>query len=186
MPASGHRFPLLLYTYILNRWWRAVLAIGILLLVMAAGLRFVPQYVPRAHFLQLEAGVLWAVGGIGTVAIFAGAGLVEPASENVVIGVPEAGRVEAVLVTKGQTVKAGATTILLGGTIKDDKALAGVLYFAPKLDWVLGGSDLVGREVRLSQVLIVPPLKAGPFEIIVILFDKGGNLGTATLKMRVE
>jgi hypothetical protein len=71
MPASGHRFPLLLYTYILNRWWRAVLAIGILLLVMAAGLRFIPQYAPRAHFLQLEAGVLWAVGGIGTVAIFA-------------------------------------------------------------------------------------------------------------------
>lgn len=38
----------------------------------------------------------------------AGAGLVEPSSENVVIGVPEAGRVEAVLVAKGQAVKAGA------------------------------------------------------------------------------
>ena len=82
--------------------------------------------------------------------------------------------------------KVGATTLYLSGTIKDDKGLAGILFFAPKLDWILGGSDLRGREVRLSQPLIVPPLKAGTFEIVVNIFDRGGNLGSAKVKIEVE
>jgi hypothetical protein len=70
MPAYGHRFPLLIYTYILNRWWRAALAIGVVLLALAVGLAFAPQYLPQTHFLQVERGKLWAAGGIGVVAIF--------------------------------------------------------------------------------------------------------------------
>ena len=38
MPRSGHRHHLVLYTYMLNRWWKAILGIGIVLLVLAAGL----------------------------------------------------------------------------------------------------------------------------------------------------
>ena len=82
--------------------------------------------------------------------------------------------------------KAGATTILGGGDITDDRGLAAILFFAPRPDWVLGGSDLNGRKVRLNQALVVPPLEKGPFELIVLILDKGGNLATVRVKMEVE
>jgi len=43
----------------------------------------------------------------------AGAGLVEPASESIVIGVPEAGLVEEVYVKEGDVVKAGDKLLVL-------------------------------------------------------------------------
>ena len=82
--------------------------------------------------------------------------------------------------------RAGATTILLGGDLTDDKNLAAVQFFSPKLDWVVGGLDLDGRQVRLSEVLIVPPLEKGTFELVVSLIDRGGNISTVRLKMEVE
>jgi hypothetical protein len=82
--------------------------------------------------------------------------------------------------------RAGATTILLGGDLTDDKNLAAILFFAPKLDWVIGGFDLQGRQVRLNEALIVPPLEKGPFDLVVYLIDRGGNLATVRLKMEVE
>ena len=82
--------------------------------------------------------------------------------------------------------KAGATTFHLGGTVTDDKALAGILYFSPRHDWVLGGSDLCGRQVRLNQPLIVPPLEKGAFEVVILIIDRGGNIGTVNVKMAVE
>ncbi|MCX5684096.1 MAG: hypothetical protein NT049_10470, partial [Planctomycetota bacterium] len=82
--------------------------------------------------------------------------------------------------------RSGATTILLGGDLTDDKNLASILFFAPKLDWVVGGFNLDGRQVRLNEALIVPPLEKGPFELVVYLIDRGGNLSTARLKMEVE
>jgi hypothetical protein len=36
MAAVGRRFPLMMYTHMMDRWWRAVLAIGIALLALAA------------------------------------------------------------------------------------------------------------------------------------------------------
>jgi len=38
MPHGGRRHHLILYTYILNGWWRAILGIGIVLLALVAAL----------------------------------------------------------------------------------------------------------------------------------------------------
>lgn len=82
--------------------------------------------------------------------------------------------------------KAGATTFHLGGKITDDRNLAAILYFSPRHDWLLGGGDLRGTEVRLSQPLIVPPLEKGTFELVILIADRGGNIGTVNVKMEVE
>ena len=89
-------------------------------------------------------------------------------------------------ITHPTKLRAGATTILLGGELTDDKGLAAIQFFAPKLDWVVGGCDLEGRQVRLCEALIVPPLEKGPFELVVSLIDRGGNIAIARLKMEVE
>lgn len=81
---------------------------------------------------------------------------------------------------------AGTKVVYLSGEITDDRDLAAVLFWSPKLDWILGGSDLVGPKVRLSHALIVPPLEKGPFEIVVLVIDKGGNIATAKIKIEVE
>lgn len=92
----------------------------------------------------------------------------------------------AARITHPAKLKAGATTILLGGELTDDKGLAAVLFFAPKLDWVVGGFDLEGPRVALSEVLVVPPLEKGPFDLVVLVVDRGGNIAQARLKMEVE
>jgi len=89
-------------------------------------------------------------------------------------------------ITHPTKLRAGAATILLGGDLTDDKALGAVQFFSPRHDWVLGGMDLAGRQVRLNQVLVVPPLEKGPLEIVVSIIDRGGNLASARLKMEVE
>jgi len=89
-------------------------------------------------------------------------------------------------ITHPTKLKAGATTILVGGELTDDKGLAAVLFFAPKLDWVVGGFDLEGPRVDMNEALIVPPLEKGQFELVVILVDRGGNIAQARLKMEVE
>ena len=89
-------------------------------------------------------------------------------------------------ITHPTKLRAGATTILLEGDLTDDKGLAAIQFFAPKLDWVVGGFDLEGRQVRLNEALIVPPLEKGKFDLVVTLVDRGGNMSTARLKMEVE
>jgi hypothetical protein len=69
MPANGHRFRLILYAYVLNRWWRSLLGIGIVLLVLALGLGLAPRLLPQVHLMQVDEQVLWAAGGIGGLAI---------------------------------------------------------------------------------------------------------------------
>ncbi len=70
MPPSGHRHLLILYMYTVNRWWRAVLSNGIVLLVLAIGLGLLPRYLPQDKFLAVENQTLWAVGSIGLIVIF--------------------------------------------------------------------------------------------------------------------
>jgi hypothetical protein len=89
-------------------------------------------------------------------------------------------------ITHPTRLRAGDTTILLGGDLRDDKALGAIQFFSPRHDWVLGGMDLAGRQVRLNQVLVAPPLEKGPLEIVVTIIDRGGNLAAARLKMEVE
>lgn len=67
-PAPRHR--LLLYTYLLNRWWRAVLACGLTLLILAAGLAFIPYYFPQFPVVWVSDWILWIVTGIGVLTVF--------------------------------------------------------------------------------------------------------------------
>jgi hypothetical protein len=71
LPSSGRRHRLLLYTYILNRWWRGVLGTGIVLLALALGLGLLPAVLPQDQFLQVENQRLWVLGVIGALVIFA-------------------------------------------------------------------------------------------------------------------
>ncbi|MBM4017849.1 MAG: hypothetical protein FJ288_05890 [Planctomycetes bacterium] len=89
-------------------------------------------------------------------------------------------------ITHPAKLKVGATTILLGGEITDDNALGAIQFFSPRHDWVLGGMDLAGREVRLSHVVVVPPLEKGPLELVISIIDRGGNIGIVRAKMEVE
>jgi hypothetical protein len=70
MPTIGQRHRLILYTYLMNRWWRATLAIGITLLLMAAGLGGLPLVLPQLSVMLVEDWKLWVVAGAGTLAIF--------------------------------------------------------------------------------------------------------------------
>ena len=69
MPPSGHRHNLVLYTYMLNRWWKSILGIGVVLLALAAGLGGLPGALPQYHFLWVSDAILWVVGGAGAYAI---------------------------------------------------------------------------------------------------------------------
>jgi len=65
MPKSGHRHQLVLYAYMLNRWWRRILGIGLALLALAGGLGGLPLVLPQYHFLWIPDWVLWVAGIVG-------------------------------------------------------------------------------------------------------------------------
>lgn len=69
MPPGGHRHRLLLYTFMLNRWWRATLAIGLTMLIQAAGLGGLPLLLPRFPFLWVPDWKLWLFAGAGGFAL---------------------------------------------------------------------------------------------------------------------
>jgi hypothetical protein len=69
MPRSGHRHHLVLYTYMLNRWWKSIFGLGVVLLMLAAGLGGLPGILPQNHFLVVSDTALWVVGGTGAYAI---------------------------------------------------------------------------------------------------------------------
>jgi hypothetical protein len=69
MARSGRRHRLVLYTYMLNRWWRLTLSIGIFLLILAGGLGGLPGAFPQYHFLWVSDWVLWLVGIAGGITI---------------------------------------------------------------------------------------------------------------------
>jgi hypothetical protein len=69
MPANGHRFRLMLYAYVLNRWWRALLGIGLVLLVLTLVLGLAPRLLPQVHLMQVDDQVFWAAGGVAGLTI---------------------------------------------------------------------------------------------------------------------
>lgn len=69
MARGGHRYHLVLYSYTLNRWWKAVFAIGISLLGLVVGLSLLPSLLPQYHFLLISDTILWIGGGAGGFAI---------------------------------------------------------------------------------------------------------------------
>jgi len=70
MPRSGRRHRLILYSYILNRWWRAILGIGIVLVVLVAALTWLPSVLPQYTPPQVADWILLLAGGAGASAIF--------------------------------------------------------------------------------------------------------------------
>jgi hypothetical protein len=70
MPRSGRRYRLILYTYVLNQWWRPTLGIGIVLLVMVEALAWLPSVLPQYQPPQVADWMLWLAGGVGAFAVF--------------------------------------------------------------------------------------------------------------------
>jgi len=62
---SGHKYRLFLYTYTLNRWWKLLLWIGILLLIVAAGLSLLPIFFPLGLFPIYPDAIIGIVAGAG-------------------------------------------------------------------------------------------------------------------------
>jgi len=69
MARGGHRYPLILYSYTLNRWWKPALWSGIFLLLLAAGLTLLPVWLPQYHSYILSDTTLLVVVGAGALAV---------------------------------------------------------------------------------------------------------------------
>jgi hypothetical protein len=69
MPRKGRRHRLVLYTHILNRWWKYTLGIGVVLLALAAGLAILPMRLPQYHFMWIPDWILEVVLGAAGYAI---------------------------------------------------------------------------------------------------------------------
>jgi hypothetical protein len=70
MAHRGRRHRLVMYTYILNRWWQPILSIGIVLLVLVAAFTWLPSVLPGYTPLQVTGWSLRLTGGVGVFAIF--------------------------------------------------------------------------------------------------------------------
>ena len=69
MAGSGHRYPLILYAHTLKRWWKFTLWIGIILLVLAVGMRVMSLEFPEYYSLLESDETLWGLVGAGGYAI---------------------------------------------------------------------------------------------------------------------
>jgi len=69
MPRIGRRHRLILYTYILDRWWQLIITLGIVLLALTAvsawGRSILPQDIPT----QVAYQITWLTGGAGAFAV---------------------------------------------------------------------------------------------------------------------
>ncbi len=69
MSQTGNRHALLLYTRIVDRWWRLILPLGVLILALAAGLKYLPALAPSLGIQPVSSTSLWVAGGIGAFAL---------------------------------------------------------------------------------------------------------------------
>ncbi|MFH2102293.1 MAG: hypothetical protein ABIJ39_02895 [Chloroflexota bacterium] len=69
MPTGGNRHRLILYTYLLDRWWQAIMLIGVFLLILAGGLGILPIYLPQYPFMWVSDWKLWVLTGAGVMAL---------------------------------------------------------------------------------------------------------------------
>jgi hypothetical protein len=67
-PRGGKRFPLVMYRYMLDRWWHATLATGIMILINAGTLAVLPM-LPDIPSLWVDDFTLILFAGIGGIAI---------------------------------------------------------------------------------------------------------------------
>lgn len=69
MSAPGRRHRLLLYMYILDRWWRLVFFIGLVLLALAFCLRYIPSLSAGMELFEISSASLGMIGTTGIIAI---------------------------------------------------------------------------------------------------------------------
>jgi hypothetical protein len=69
MAKGGHRHQLIIYQFMLDRWWKVILFTGITLLVLAAGLAGLPVILTQYRFMWVPDWKLWVVSGAGGFAI---------------------------------------------------------------------------------------------------------------------
>jgi hypothetical protein len=69
-PRKGRHYRLVLYTYILNRWWQVILGIGVTLLVLVAALNWLPALLPQYTLPQIADRVLLLGAEASAFAIF--------------------------------------------------------------------------------------------------------------------
>jgi hypothetical protein len=69
LSSNGRRHRLILYTYVIDRWWQAILITGLVLLVVVLCFAVLPRYLPQYPIMEIGNQELWAVGGIGVLAI---------------------------------------------------------------------------------------------------------------------
>jgi hypothetical protein len=69
MPRNGHRYRLVLYTIMLDRWWKYTIGIGAVLLLLAEGLTILPLRLNQYHFLGLSDLIQLMVAGAGVYAL---------------------------------------------------------------------------------------------------------------------
>jgi hypothetical protein len=69
MPRNGHRHRLILYTYMLKRWWKFTLWIAILLLALVGALRIVALRLPEYRSPLDSDTTTWALIGAGGYAL---------------------------------------------------------------------------------------------------------------------
>jgi hypothetical protein len=65
MAKSGHCHPLIIYQYMLDRWWKATLSTSVALLVLAAGLGGLPVLLTQYQFMWVPDWKLWVIAGAG-------------------------------------------------------------------------------------------------------------------------
>ena len=68
-PSKGQHHRLVLYTYVINYWWRTILGIGIVLFVLVAILKWLPGLLPGYTPPQLPSWVPMLTGVLGAFAV---------------------------------------------------------------------------------------------------------------------
>ncbi len=69
MARGGHRYPLILYSYTLNRWWKPAFWTGFLLLALAAALDQLPIWLPQYRLPHYSDAVLLIIAVAGALAV---------------------------------------------------------------------------------------------------------------------
>jgi hypothetical protein len=69
MTAKGKRHRLILYRYIIDRFWRSVFGIGLALFAFSAAYGWLPSVLPTYTLPRVNGWILWVNGGVGMLCI---------------------------------------------------------------------------------------------------------------------
>lgn len=81
---------------------------------------------------------------------------------------------------------AGATRVELQVTATDDRELAALVFYSPKQDTILSGSEARGRRLEFRSDVPHPPLASGLVEIVAFALDRGGNRSAILMRGTVR